>query len=77
MKKMQLGVDVFRTYVNGWYDGSLFNIFFADNRDPKIMSQICSVLAGYVWDESNPFVKNHEKNVKTLSKYLLSMKSAV
>ncbi|HRO43254.1 MAG TPA: NAD(P)/FAD-dependent oxidoreductase [Flavipsychrobacter sp.] len=70
MKKMQLGVDVFRTYVNGWYDGSLFNIFFAGNRSPEIMSQICSVLAGYVWDESNPFVKNHEKNVRTLSRYL-------
>lgn len=77
MKKMMQGVDVFRTYVNGWYDGSLFNIFFAENRNPEIMSQICSVLAGYVWDESNPFVKNHEKNVRTLSRYLASQKTAV
>jgi flavin-dependent dehydrogenase len=77
MKKMQLGVGVFRTYVNGWYDGTLFNIFFAENRNPEIMSQICSVLAGYVWDENNPFVKNHEKNVRTLSRYLLAQKSAV
>jgi flavin-dependent dehydrogenase len=77
MKKMQLGVGVFRTYVNGWYDGTLFNIFFAENRNPEIMSQICSVLAGYVWDENNPFVKNHEKNVRTLSRYLLAQKSAI
>lgn len=77
MKKMQLGVDVFRTYVNGWYDGSLFNIFFAENRSPEIMSQICSVLAGYVWDENNPFVKSHEKNVRTLSRYLAAQKTAV
>jgi flavin-dependent dehydrogenase len=77
MKKMQLGVDVFRTYVNGWYDGSLFNIFFAENRNPEIMSQICSVLAGYVWDENNPFVKNHEKNVRTLSRYLAAQKAGV
>lgn len=76
MKKMQLGVDVFRTYVNGWYDGSLFNIFFADNRNPEIMAQICSVLAGYVWDENNPFVRNHEKNVRTLSRYLAAQKAA-
>jgi flavin-dependent dehydrogenase len=75
MKKMMTGVDVFRTYVNGWYDGTLFNIFFAENRNPEIMSQICSVLAGYVWDETNPFVKNHEKNVRTLSRYLLAQKS--
>lgn len=70
MKKMMQGVDVFRTYVNGWYDGTLFKIFFAENRNPEIMSQICSVLAGYVWDENNPFVKNHEKNVRTLGRYL-------
>lgn len=77
MKKMQLGVDVFRTYVNGWYDGSLFNIFFAENRNPEIMAQICSVLAGYVWDETNPFVKNHEKNIRTLSRYLAAQKAAL
>jgi flavin-dependent dehydrogenase len=70
MKKMMMGVDVFRTYVNGWYDGTLFKIFFAENRNPEIMSQICSVLAGYVWDENNPFVRNHEKNVRTLGRYL-------
>ncbi|OSZ82358.1 pyridine nucleotide-disulfide oxidoreductase [Chitinophagaceae bacterium IBVUCB1] len=70
MKKMMQGVDVFRTYVNSWYDGTLFNIFFAENRSPEIMSQICSVLAGYVWDDTNPFVKHHEKNVRTLGRYL-------
>lgn len=75
MHQMQLGIGVFRTYVNGWYDGTLFNIFFAENRNPEIMSQICSVLAGYVWDESNPFVKSHEKNVRTLSRYLNSVKT--
>lgn len=77
MKKMMQGVDVFRTYVNNWYSGDLFNIFFAENRNPEIMSQICSVLAGYVWDDTNPFVKNHEKNVRTLSRYLETQKSAV
>lgn len=70
MKHMQQGVNVFRTYVNSWYDGSLFKIFFSEQRTPEIMGQICSVLAGYVWDMSNPFVKSHEKNVRTLSRYL-------
>lgn len=71
---MQNGVDVFRTYVNGWYDGSLFNIFFADDPNPEIMSQICSVLAGYVWDETNPFVRQHQKNIRTLSRFLETRK---
>jgi len=70
MKFMQRGIDVFRTYVNTWYDGTLFNIFFAEERNEDIMNKICSVLAGYVWDETNPFVRNHEKNVRTLGKYM-------
>ncbi len=77
MVPMQNGVDVFRTYVNSWYDGALHSIFFAENPDRQIMAQICSVLAGYVWDDSNPFVKNHEKNVRTLARYLDAQKATV
>jgi hypothetical protein len=61
---------VFRTYVNGLYDGTLFKIFFAENKSEQFKEQICSVLAGYVWDMTNPFVKNHEKSVRTLAKFL-------
>lgn len=58
-KFIQQGVDTFRTYVMGWYDGTLEKIFFADNPDLEVKRQICSVLAGYVWDQNNPFVKEH------------------
>jgi len=64
------GVSVFRTYVNAWYDGTLFKIFFADNKDEQVKAQICSVLAGYVWDMHNPFVKNHERSVRALASFL-------
>lgn len=64
------GVDVFRTYVMGWYDGSLHDIFFAKEVNPEIKKQICSVLAGYVWDTSNPFVKKHDRVVKSLSEVI-------
>jgi flavin-dependent dehydrogenase len=60
MKIMMQGVDTFRSYVMAWYEGTLDTIFFADNQDPIINSQICSVLAGYVWDLDNPYVKNHK-----------------
>lgn len=70
MRQMQTGVDVFRTFVNGWYDGTLFKIFFAEDRSEEMMNQICSVLAGYVWDESNPFVKKSDKTVSTLARYI-------
>jgi flavin-dependent dehydrogenase len=70
MKQMEMGVDVFRTFVNGWYDGTLFKIFFAENPNVEMQNKICSVLAGYVWDETNIFVSKSEKSVKTLAHYL-------
>jgi flavin-dependent dehydrogenase len=61
------GVSVFSTYVKEWYTGNLQKIFFYDKISPSVKAQICSVLAGYVWDTSNPFVKNHHRLVKTLA----------
>ncbi len=67
MRPMMQGVDTFRSYVMAWYEGTLDTIFFADDQDPLIKSQICSVLAGYVWDESNPYVKNHKTALRRLA----------
>lgn len=64
------GVDVFRTYVSEWYSGNLQKIFFHRPENPVIKEQICAVLAGYVWDETNPFVKNHNRLVKTVAKII-------
>jgi flavin-dependent dehydrogenase len=69
-KVIQQGVDTFRTYVMGWYDGTLEKIFFAKKPDLEIKRQICSVLAGYVWDQSNPYVRDHEKAIKRLAKLI-------
>lgn len=73
MQPMMQGIDVFRTYVNRWYDGTLYKIFFSDLKKPEIIGQICSVLAGYVWDETNPFVSKREKSLPTLARYLESV----
>lgn len=67
---IQTGVDVFRSYVNNWYDGTLHSIFFAKDIKQTIKEQICSVLAGYVWDKSNPYVKRHGSAPKTLAKVI-------
>jgi flavin-dependent dehydrogenase len=66
-KIMMQGVDTFRSYVMAWYEGTLDTIFFADNQDLLIKSQICSVLAGYVWDLDNPYVKNHKHGLHRLA----------
>jgi flavin-dependent dehydrogenase len=70
MEVMMQGVNTFRTYVNGWYDGTLDKIFFAKEPLPDIKNKICSVLAGYVWDLENPFVKDHYHQVKKLARTL-------
>lgn len=64
---MKQGVDTFRSYVAGWYDGTLQDIFFSPKVDLNIKRQICSVLAGYVWDLDNPFVKKHNRVIKNLA----------
>jgi flavin-dependent dehydrogenase len=64
---MMQGVNTFRSYVTNWYDGTLDTIFFAEDQDAFIKSQICSVLAGYVWDLNNPYVKFHHNALYKLS----------
>ncbi|WP_028786448.1 NAD(P)/FAD-dependent oxidoreductase [Terrimonas ferruginea] len=68
MDIMMQGVNTFRSYVMAWYEGTLDTIFFADNQDPMVNKQICSVLAGYVWDTDNPYVKNHDTALKKLAR---------
>lgn len=52
---LMFGVETFRTFVNGWYDGSLQDVIFHEQKDPQIHRMICSILAGYVWDPKNPY----------------------
>ncbi|TWF37233.1 flavin-dependent dehydrogenase [Chitinophaga polysaccharea] len=68
MEPTMQGVNTFRSYVMAWYEGTLDTIFFKKDADPVIKGQICSVLAGYVWDMSNPFVKNHDTALKRLAR---------
>lgn len=67
---MMQGINTFRTYVSTWYTGELHDIFFSKNQDPEIKRQICSVLAGYVWDTDNPYVRKHEQAIKSLHKVI-------
>ena len=73
---LKQGVDVFRTYVLGWYTGEFQNVFFNKSVNPKIKSQITSVLAGYVWDRTNPFVKKHKTILKTLNEVIAIQENA-
>jgi flavin-dependent dehydrogenase len=68
------GVNVFSTYVKEWYTGNLQTLFFHRPENLDVKKQICAVLAGYVWDDTNPFVKKHRRLVKNLA-HLLNMEA--
>ena len=68
------GINTFRAYVSAWYDGTLQDIFFAAQANSGIMRQICSVLAGYVWDKSNPYVAQPERALPLLAQ-IVKMKN--
>jgi len=61
------GVNVFTSYVNEWYTGNLQKLFFHRPENQEIKKQICSVLAGYVWDKTNPFVSKHNRIIKSVA----------
>ncbi len=65
---MRHGIDVFRTYVTNWYDGTLQRVFFNEVIAEPVKKMICSVLAGYVWDETNPFVAQHQRKIAQLAR---------
>lgn len=64
---LMVGVDTFRAYVEGWYDGRFQNVVFFENSHPDIKKKISSILAGYAWDTSNPYVANPQKRLSTLA----------
>jgi hypothetical protein len=65
---LRRGVDCFRAYVEAWYDGRFQKIVFHERQADPIKRMICSVLAGYAWDESNPFVREASQRLDTLAR---------
>ena len=55
---MTQGFHVFRAFVHRFYNRDLVqNLFFMPNKPPVIHAAITSILAGHVWDTSNPVLK--------------------
>lgn len=64
---LMVGVNTFRTYVEGWYNGTLQDVIFYQKPNPRIKQMISSILAGYAWDTENPYVKNSLQRLQTLA----------
>jgi flavin-dependent dehydrogenase len=65
---MMLGINVFRDYVNTWYDGTLQTILFSQKKNPEITKKIVSILSGYVWDTTNSFASSSKFALDTTYK---------
>ncbi len=64
---LRSGVDTFRSFVTAWYDGRFQDIIFSEQQSPRVREMISSILAGYAWDQSNPYVKESERRINTLA----------
>jgi flavin-dependent dehydrogenase len=63
---LKQGVDTFRAFVESWYSGAFQKIIFHEGQLPQIRRMICSILAGYAWDQSNPYVRETKRRLATL-----------
>jgi flavin-dependent dehydrogenase len=60
------GSEVFRAFVNAWYEGRLKSVFFKPDPDHEIRRMLSSILAGYVWDKTNPYVRKPHRRLDAL-----------
>jgi len=66
--ELNYGVETFRAFVAAWYDGSLQDVIFFPRQQAPIRRMICSVLAGYAWDRSNPYTgPQAQRRLRTLA----------
>ena len=65
---LKVGVSCFKFFVESWYEGSLQKIIFNPPKgDNPIRDMVISILAGYAWDEENPFVRDPKKYLELVA----------
>ncbi|KIC39798.1 hypothetical protein RA27_17195 [Ruegeria sp. ANG-R] len=66
---LRSGVDVFRTFVTGWYDQSLQEVIFNHPAEiNNVTRMVTSILAGYAWNRDNPLVKKPASGLAAIRK---------
>jgi hypothetical protein len=63
---LKKGVDTFRVFVETWYSGVFQKVLFYPQKSAEVRRMIASVLAGYAWDDRNPFVSDPRRRMNTL-----------
>lgn len=60
------GISTFKTFVSAWYDGRFQDVIFYEEPQKNVKEMISSILAGYAWDNGNPYVKESERRLNSL-----------
>jgi hypothetical protein len=55
--------------VDAWYDGQFQRIIFEEHQLTNIKTMICSILAGFAWDEANPMTQRCRKKIEAIAEY--------
>jgi flavin-dependent dehydrogenase len=63
---LKRGVDTFRAFVESWYRGGFQRIIFFAKPPADVRRMISAILAGYAWDETNPYVHDTERRLAAL-----------
>ena len=60
---IEAGLRVFQTFVERFYQRDLVrNLFFSADKNPRMRAAIINILAGHVWDMSNPLIAMRQTN---------------
>lgn len=70
---LRKGIDTFRAFVERWYSGALQDIVFHEDKASDVKRMVCSILAGYAWDETNPFVREPARGLDILAQLCSSI----
>ena len=62
------GINTFRAFVESWYRGDFQRIVFFAKPPAQIRRMLSAILAGYVWDETNPYVRDTRRRLAALGR---------
>src|SRR5262245_1434755 len=65
-RPLKTGIDTFRAFVESWYSGDFQQIIFFGQPPPNIRRMISAILAGYAWDQTNPYVREPKRRLAAL-----------
>ncbi len=67
-RPLKTGIDTFRAFVESWYAGGFQQIVFFGQPPPNVRRMISAILAGYAWDQTNPYVREPKRRLAALEK---------